>query len=583
PAAPPSYAIGGTVSDSGGSPLPGVVVTLANSASATLTTGDDGSYLFSGLQGGGNYSVTPSKAGYSFSPSRHVFDGLGANQSANFNGTRNTHSISGQLRDNFNMPMTATRVTLSGSQSDTMVTDLNGVYFFDGLAAGGNYIVTPSRRFFSFAPASAAFNNLSGNQVASFTGTPNTVTISGRVRDASGNAVDGVHLSVSGERNVGYTVDANGQFVLRDILSGGIYTLTPYKDGVTFNPSQLVFNNPETDQFADFVAIPDTATVQFGAASFVESESGGSIKLTVMRTGNMAGTVSVAYRTTDNPAAVRCDDNTSMPGTAFARCDYATSVDRISFAPGEASASVTIPLIDDSHPENNEFVEVVLSEPAGASLGERAAARFTITDNDAPNAPNPIDGNEFFVRMQYIDFLNREPDAEGLAAWRRVLDNCVNADPTCDRNTVSSSFFRSKEFQLKGFFVYLFYKVALDRLPRYAEITPDMRSVSGQTEGEVYRKRAEFAAGFAGRADFRERYDALSDQAFVSTLLNRYNLSAITTREPANPEATRRVTLTSSQLIDQLSARSLSRAQVLRAIVESDEVAAVEYNGAFVA
>ncbi|HEX8130160.1 MAG TPA: carboxypeptidase regulatory-like domain-containing protein [Pyrinomonadaceae bacterium] len=577
-----TFTVGGQVRDHNNAALAGVAVTLTGTQTGTATTDAGGNYTFT-LFAGGNYTVTPSRVNYTFAPPSQSFNNLSGNQTANFNATHGTYTIGGLIRDGNNAPMPGATVTLSGSRSDTMVADLNGVYYFEGLPAGGNYIVTPSRSFFSFNPASATFNNLGGNQTANFTGTPNTVTISVRVRDASGNAIDGVHLSVSGERNVGYNVDANGQFVLRDILSGGIYTLTPSKEGFTFNPSQLVFTNPATDQFAEFVAVPNTASVQFGAATFTESEGRGAITLNVTRTGNMDGTLSVAYRTTDNPAAVRCDDNATMPGMAFARCDYATSVDRISFAPGESSATLTIPLVDDSHAENNEWVEVVLLEPTGAKLGGQTNARFTITDNDAPNAGNALDSNEFFVRMQYLDFLNREPDAEGKAAWLRVLDNCLPGDPACDRNTVSSSFFRSKEFQLKGLFAYLFYKVALNRLPQYAEITPDMRSVSGQSEDEVYRKRAEFAAGFVGRAAFREQYDALSDQAFVNTLLNRYNLTTITTRDPANPDTTGRVTLTSSQLLNQLSAGSLSRAQVLRAIVESDEVAAVEYNGAFVA
>ncbi|MDQ1559830.1 MAG: hypothetical protein QOD32_2890 [Pyrinomonadaceae bacterium] len=497
-----------------------------------------------------------------------------------------TYTITGQLTEWYGASMAGARVRLDGApQSLTIYTDWNGVYTFDGLAPGGNYTVTPLRDYYSFNPPSAVFNNLSGDRVASFVGTPLHVTISGRVSDANGNVVDGVHISVSGERNVGYETDASGQFVLRDVLSGGDYTLTPFKEGFTFNPSQLVFKNPETDQVANFVAIPDTATVQFGAANFTASEGGGRISLTVTRSGNTASTATVNYRTTDNPAAVRCDDTTTLPGAAFARCDYATSVDRITFAPGETSVSFSIPLIDDAHAETDEWVEVVLTDPTGVTLSGQTTTRVTITDNDAPNAPNPIDGNEFFVRMQYLDFLNREPDADGMAAWMRVLSNCadVNADPTCDRNTVSSSFFRAPEFQLKGLFAYLFYKVAFGRLPLYAEITPDMRSVSGQTEGEVYRKRAEFAEAFAGRAAFRERYDSLSDQLFVNTLLSRYHLTAITTHDPAAPEAGRKLTLTSAQLFAQMSAGTLSRAQVLRAVVQSDEVAAAEYNGAFVA
>ncbi|HEY9405758.1 MAG TPA: Ig-like domain-containing protein [Pyrinomonadaceae bacterium] len=496
-----------------------------------------------------------------------------------------TYAVAGRLTAN-GAPLAGVAVTLSGSQSGATTTDASGNYSFANLPAGGNYTVTPALASYTFNPSSATFNNLAASQVADFVGVPTEVTISGRVRDANGNGIDGATISLSGERSESVHTDANGQYVLRNILSVASYTVTPSKPGFTFNPSHRVFANPATDQAADFVAVLDTAILQFGASGFTESEGGGRVTLTVTRTGNTAGTSTVAYATTDNPAAVRCDDNSTMSGAAFARCDYATSIDRITFAPGETSASFTIPLVDDSHTEHGESFEVVLSDPSGAALGGQPVARVTITDNDSanvPNAPNAIDNNEFFVRMHYLDFLNREPDAEGMAAWARVLNNCAPGDTECDRNTVSSAFFRSQEFQLKGFYVYRFYKVALGRLPLYAEITPDMRSVSGQTEEEVYRKRAEFAEVFAARPAFRAQYDALSDQAFIDTLLNRYNLTSITTHDPAEPEAARKLSFTGAQLLNLLSARTLSRAQVLRAIVQSDEVSAVEYNGAFVA
>ena len=88
------------------------------------------------------------------------------------------------------------------------------------------------------------------------------------------------------------------------------------------------------------------------------------------------------------------------------------------------------------------------------------------------------------------------------------------------------------------------------------------------------------------RLGFKTTYDPLSDTAFVNTLLDRYGLQQITTPDPQNPEGTSKVTLTRAELISRLGAtgaQALSRAQVLRAIVESDQIFAREYNGAFVA
>lgn len=195
---------------------------------------------------------------------------------------------------------------------------------------------------------------------------------------------------------------------------------------------------------------------------------------------------------------------------------------------------------------------------------------------------NPLENNGFFVRQQYLDFLSREPDQNGFNSWVAVLNRCLNNTPDCDRVLVSKSFFQSTEFQLKGFFVYRFYRLAFNRRPAYAELIPDMQSVTGATSQEVFQKRAAFANAFIGRQEFRTIYDGLTNTDYVNKLMDRYTLSQITTPDPNNPDGTVKVTLTRNDLLNRLNTQALTRAQVLRAIVESDEVAAAEYNGAFV-
>jgi hypothetical protein len=110
-----------------------------------------------------------------------------------------------------------------------------------------------------------------------------------------------------------------------------------------------------------------------------------------------------------------------------------------------------------------------------------------------------------------------------------------------------------------------------------------MRSVTGQTPEEVYQKKAAFVASFVARPEFANLYDASSNQAFVDTLLGRYSLQQITTEDPAAPDSATQVTLTRQQLVSGLASDSLTRAKVLRALVQSNEVEAAEFNGAFVA
>jgi hypothetical protein len=184
-----------------------------------------------------------------------------------------------------------------------------------------------------------------------------------------------------------------------------------------------------------------------------------------------------------------------------------------------------------------------------------------------------IDDSDFFVQQQYIDFLSRFPEADGFAAWMRVLDTC-NGDPNClhgvngKRVLVSQSFFQSIEFQYKGGFVYRFYKASFNRLPSYAEMVEGMRNVTGQTEAEVNAKRNAFATGWVTRGDFATNYPAsLSPAEYVNKILATAGVNV------ANRD----------QLIAGLTNGSETRASVLRKIVESSELYAKEYDPAFVA
>ncbi|HEX8071239.1 MAG TPA: hypothetical protein VF546_14885, partial [Pyrinomonadaceae bacterium] len=227
---------------------------------------------------------------------------------------------------------------------------------------------------------------------------------------------------------------------------------------------------------------------------------------------------------------------------------------------------------DDAYAEGAETAQLRLLNPAGAVLGAQTTATLTITDNDAPGAPNPIFTTPFFVRQHYLDFLAREPEVG--EPWSAILNGCsdVNNNPSCDRLTVSGAFFGSPEFLNKGVYVIVFYKVAFSRLPAYAEFAQDLRSVTGATAAETNAKRAAYAASFTQRPEFQTAYGGVSNAAYVNALLGRYQLSQITTPDPANPDGTTKVTLTSAQLTSQLNAGALTRAQVLRAVVQSDEV-----------
>ena len=381
------------------------------------------------------------------------------------------------------------------------------------------------------------------------------------------------------------TASGNAVSGLADLTSDGRF--------VVFSSlaSDLVAN--DTNGMVDVFrrALPQPGSVQFTATNFNVSESDGRALITITRVGDASLPATITLRTVDGAADVPCDPTLRQPdgmpypqGQAYARCDFATTIETVSWVGGETQPkTVSIPLIDDAHAEGNETVQLRLTDQHGATLGDPSSATLTILDNDAGGQANPLADNAFFVRMHYLDFLAREPEAG--EPWTHILDTCPIGDATCDRITVSAAFFGSPEFRLNGFYVFTFYRVAFNRLPAYDEIVADMRQVTGATAEEVYRNRAQFAMSFAGRQEFGWIYRLLTEQQFVDALLGRYSLQQITTPDPLSPEAGAKVVLTRADLVNRLRGGDgrLSRAQVLRAVVQSDEVSLAEYHRAFVA
>ncbi|MGC8654771.1 MAG: N-acetylmuramoyl-L-alanine amidase, partial [Candidatus Kryptoniota bacterium] len=82
-----TYSITGRVIDNNNNGIQGVSMNLTGAINASTVSDASGNYSFSNLSGGGNYTVTPSKTGYSFSPPSITFNNLTQNSIANFTGT----------------------------------------------------------------------------------------------------------------------------------------------------------------------------------------------------------------------------------------------------------------------------------------------------------------------------------------------------------------------------------------------------------------------------------------------------------------------------------------------------------------
>ena len=188
-----------------------------------------------------------------------------------------------------------------------------------------------------------------------------------------------------------------------------------------------------------------------------------------------------------------------------------------------------------------------------------------------PAGMNPLDDTAFFVRQHYVDFLGREPDAEGLTFWTGDMNNNCPFFPSPCADV--------KRGERLGRLLPL-HRIPADRLLRLspaqgrrrgrcracAEFFADTRRaaegvVVGRAgwEALVEENQRRFADEFVARVEFKERYpetltpaqyvDALNDN--ISHLFRENESGAL-----SSPER--------EQLIQGLAGGTETRASVLR-------------------
>jgi hypothetical protein len=157
---------------------------------------------------------------------------------------------------------------------------------------------------------------------------------------------------------------------------------------------------------------------------------------------------------------------------------------------------------------------------------------------------NPIDNSTYFVVNHYLDFLGRGPDTAGLRFWATQVDSCGTNSQCREvrRINVSAAFYLSIEFQETGYLVYRLERASYGAMSRYRNLMVDARKVAegvqvgiGDWESRLASNRRAFADEWVQRAEFRARYDALTDEQFITTIatnagivLNAGQLSELT-------------------------------------------------------
>lgn len=195
-----TYSISGAVS---GSVLSGVTITLSGAGSATATTNASGNYTFPGLVNG-NYTVTPSLFGYTFSPTSAGANVSGANISGtNFVATASPAAYSqADLTGTWRINMLRTG-SMNGWVRATGTLDSSGLMTVSSFLDTGN----------STPPAAGSMQW--------------TISGSGVIAESGVNAGSQVHMTMTSSKNfiAGTGSDGSSQLrVVQKVVPGTVYS-----------------------------------------------------------------------------------------------------------------------------------------------------------------------------------------------------------------------------------------------------------------------------------------------------------------------------------------------------------------------
>ncbi len=220
-----THSLGGVISGPGAA---GATLALSGASTGTATADAFGNFSFGGLADG-TYTVTPSRAGYLFSPASQTVTISGAhNLAVNFTSAVPTYTISGTVTG-----APGITVALSGAATASTTADASGNYSFPAVA-NGSYTVTPSNVGYAVTPTSQNVTvSGAGVTAVNFSASATAYAISGTITGGAGATV-----ALTGPLNLTTTADSSGNYSF-PAVTGGSYTITPALSGLVFVPTNL--------------------------------------------------------------------------------------------------------------------------------------------------------------------------------------------------------------------------------------------------------------------------------------------------------------------------------------------------------
>jgi hypothetical protein len=277
------HTLRGRVNTTMGKAVANATITLSGAQSGTTTTDSNGNWSFANLRAGLTYTLRASKSTFVFTPQSFTTQDLSEDRTFDF--TLVTYSITGDVLRANGTPVSGVTVTRSGSESAVDTTDINGHYGFSDVAAGGNYVITPTRPHTTFSPTSRSITGLSSNQTGNFTATNVNYTVSGKIT-LNGAGFGGVTVNLLGSDAKTATTDSSGNYSF-SVLAEGAYTVTPVKKHYTFAPAPQTVSYLSSNRTMDFAATQNRHTI-FGRVSTANSVGISGVTLTL--SGSSTGT-----------------------------------------------------------------------------------------------------------------------------------------------------------------------------------------------------------------------------------------------------------------------------------------------------
>jgi hypothetical protein len=164
--------------------------------------------------------------------------------------------------------------------------------------------------------------------------------------------------------------------------------------------------------------------LSFGKTTYSNYENRGSVLVSVVRSGDAAAAAETDITVTD--------------GTATSGPDYTQpTVTTVAFAAGQRTATVQVPLVNDSASEETEILTLGLANPTGAELADPQTAMVEILDDDSGSSDTVAPKTRFHLPRHGVTYRRGETrslhiissdDASGVEVLKAALRKKLAGD-----------------------------------------------------------------------------------------------------------------------------------------------------------